>query len=224
MPRATGPRPISCSTAPIPTIFPKRSTKRQGRGASAASAPTPRARATPNSTRRPSRSRQSAELAGHYREIADRMPWLNVFGGCCGCDRGRSPKSPASCAASATAGEPACAGSSIPWWQGIFRVGRATPPNQHCLTKTYVQLTETGTGNSKRPSRDIAARTRNDIFNEQGNVWSCRRCSRIHRSTSPPKEENGMGLSATFRRPREHVLRCNRRGHGVEYRSTGECT
>jgi homocysteine S-methyltransferase len=26
------------------------------------------------------------ELAGQYRELADRMPWLNVFGGCCGSD------------------------------------------------------------------------------------------------------------------------------------------
>lgn len=26
------------------------------------------------------------ELARQYREIADRMPWLNVFGGCCGSD------------------------------------------------------------------------------------------------------------------------------------------
>jgi homocysteine S-methyltransferase len=26
------------------------------------------------------------ELAGQYRELADRMPWLNVFGGCCGTD------------------------------------------------------------------------------------------------------------------------------------------
>jgi homocysteine S-methyltransferase len=26
------------------------------------------------------------ELAGQYRELAERMPWLNVFGGCCGSD------------------------------------------------------------------------------------------------------------------------------------------
>jgi S-methylmethionine-dependent homocysteine/selenocysteine methylase len=26
------------------------------------------------------------ELARQYRELADRMPWLNVFGGCCGSD------------------------------------------------------------------------------------------------------------------------------------------
>ena len=26
------------------------------------------------------------ELAGQYRELAERMPWLNVFGGCCGTD------------------------------------------------------------------------------------------------------------------------------------------
>ncbi len=26
------------------------------------------------------------ELASKYRELADRMPWLNVFGGCCGSD------------------------------------------------------------------------------------------------------------------------------------------
>ncbi len=26
------------------------------------------------------------ELAGQYRELADLMPWLNVFGGCCGSD------------------------------------------------------------------------------------------------------------------------------------------
>lgn len=26
------------------------------------------------------------ELAGQYRELASRMPWLNVFGGCCGTD------------------------------------------------------------------------------------------------------------------------------------------
>ncbi len=26
------------------------------------------------------------ELAGQYRDIRDRMPWLNVFGGCCGSD------------------------------------------------------------------------------------------------------------------------------------------
>jgi homocysteine S-methyltransferase len=26
------------------------------------------------------------ELAHQYRELADRMPWLNVFGACCGSD------------------------------------------------------------------------------------------------------------------------------------------
>ncbi len=26
------------------------------------------------------------ELASQYRALADRMPWLNVFGGCCGTD------------------------------------------------------------------------------------------------------------------------------------------
>lgn len=26
------------------------------------------------------------ELAAQYRELADRMPWLNIFGGCCGSD------------------------------------------------------------------------------------------------------------------------------------------
>jgi homocysteine S-methyltransferase len=26
------------------------------------------------------------ELAGQYRDIARLMPWLNVFGGCCGTD------------------------------------------------------------------------------------------------------------------------------------------
>ena len=26
------------------------------------------------------------ELAGQYRELAERLPWLNVFGGCCGSD------------------------------------------------------------------------------------------------------------------------------------------
>ena len=26
------------------------------------------------------------ELAGQYRELADRLPWLNVFGGCGGAD------------------------------------------------------------------------------------------------------------------------------------------
>jgi homocysteine S-methyltransferase len=26
------------------------------------------------------------ELAGQYRELASRMPWLNIFGGCCGSD------------------------------------------------------------------------------------------------------------------------------------------
>ena len=26
------------------------------------------------------------ELAGQYRQLAQRMPWLNVFGGCCGSD------------------------------------------------------------------------------------------------------------------------------------------
>ena len=26
------------------------------------------------------------ELAGQYRELASLMPWLNVFGGCCGSD------------------------------------------------------------------------------------------------------------------------------------------
>jgi homocysteine S-methyltransferase len=26
------------------------------------------------------------ELAGQYRELADRLPWLNVFGACCGAD------------------------------------------------------------------------------------------------------------------------------------------
>lgn len=27
-----------------------------------------------------------AEMAGQYRELEDRMPWLNIFGGCCGTD------------------------------------------------------------------------------------------------------------------------------------------
>lgn len=27
-----------------------------------------------------------AELAGQYREVIERMPWLNIFGGCCGTD------------------------------------------------------------------------------------------------------------------------------------------
>jgi S-methylmethionine-dependent homocysteine/selenocysteine methylase len=26
------------------------------------------------------------ELAAHYRFVAARIPWLNIFGGCCGCD------------------------------------------------------------------------------------------------------------------------------------------
>lgn len=26
------------------------------------------------------------ELAGQYREVIERMPWLNIFGGCCGTD------------------------------------------------------------------------------------------------------------------------------------------
>jgi homocysteine S-methyltransferase len=26
------------------------------------------------------------ELAGQYRELAGRLPWLNVFGSCCGSD------------------------------------------------------------------------------------------------------------------------------------------
>ena len=26
------------------------------------------------------------ELAGQYFDLAEKMPWLNVFGGCCGSD------------------------------------------------------------------------------------------------------------------------------------------
>jgi S-methylmethionine-dependent homocysteine/selenocysteine methylase len=31
-------------------------------------------------------SGDSQELAGQYRHLAERLPWLNVFGGCCGSD------------------------------------------------------------------------------------------------------------------------------------------